>query len=223
VPPFVQPGYVEPGYETGTPSEWRDAWNAIGPVLGEVVGGRTITIKRPSTLRGRSSLAAAGAPASALTLGADAASGDQAVTLRIATGTFGGTLLAGSRLTIADARYTATADANPAGNLITVQITPALAADAASGVPVTLDAEINYTFFGCIMSGVTREDVTGDLSGELAAKIAFPVIGAPTVPRMNDIVILEDGRALRVVSDPPTTGGWYDCLVGFNRAGGANP
>lgn len=219
MPPYVEPGYVDPDFSGGSANPFRDAWTAIAPEFGEALGGVPVTLRRPSTLRARSAMGLV----NSLVLAADAAAGAMLIDLRLpGSGTIGGALLSGSTLTVAGHAYSVATDAEPTGNqLLGVAISPGLAASSTAGSAVTVDPEVRFTFAGCIISAVSREDVTGDLSGELAAKIAIPVRGARTTPRMNDIIVLEDGRALRIVADPPTTGGWYDCLVGYNR--GANP
>jgi hypothetical protein len=125
-----------------------------------------------------------------------------------------GTLLAGARLTIAAADYIVAADASTTPAVLTVTITPGLIAPAAEGAAVTVHPEAVFTFEDCHVSKRMRRDLARPLQADHMAVVMVPAKGAPTTPKMNDSLELEDGTVGRVANQVISGGAFWKLQMG---------
>lgn len=194
---------------------WRDMAPEIGRVLGSTADhpdrGERVTLRRPSTLE---DLGGDVTPA-VLELDAPALAGATSLSLRLPnSGGMAGTLSSGAKLVLASTEYTLTADAPADGTILTVSISPALVAPAAEGAPVDLHPEAVFTFEDCHVSKRMRRDLARPLQADHFAVVMVPAKGAPTTPRMNDSVQLEDGTVGRVANQVIGGGAFWKLQIG---------
>lgn len=150
----------------------------IGPILRmgadimRDLAGEQVTLRRPSTLRGRRSTFPL------LELAAIATGGATSVTLRERSSgpaMLTGKIPKGATLTIGGADYTATADASATlSGTVVVSITPALAAPGAVGDDITHSSIVEWTVLGRVR---TRRIgmVPGDIRDQVSMRVAVPL------------------------------------------------
>lgn len=131
-----------------------------------------------------------------------------------AGGGMAGTLQAGARLTIGGEDYTLAADALTAGTTLAVTLTAGLQAPAADEAPVTVHPEAVFTFEGCQVSRRRKSDFARPLQADHFAVVTVPCKSAPTVPRLNDMLELEDGTTGRVANEVISGGAFWKLNMG---------
>jgi hypothetical protein len=196
-----------------------DLWHDLAPLIGQTLGstaahperGERVILRRPSTLE---DVGGDGAPG-ILLLAAPALLGATTLSLELPSGEkMAGTLLAGARLTIGATDYTVAADASTTTAVLTATIAPGLAAPAAEGVPVTVHPEAVFTFEDCHVSKRMRRDLARPLQADHFAVVMVPAKGAPTTPKMNDSLELEDGTVGRVANQVISGGAFWKLQMG---------
>lgn len=197
---------------------WRDLAPEIGRTLGSTAGhpdrGERVILRRPSTLEN----VGADATPPVLHLAAAALAGATALSLELPTaGRMAGTLAAGARLTIGGTDYTLAADATPtlpAGTVLAVVLTAGLAAPAADGAVATVHPETVFTFENCKVHRRLRRDIARPLQADHMAVVMVPAKEAPTTPRLNDSIELEDGTVGRVANQIVSGGAFWRLQMG---------
>lgn len=202
---------------------WRDLAPVVTGTLGatpESPAGQTVILRRPSpqfedTKRG--------VPPGELQLAVAALEGATSLVLELpergtnptypaGTG-LAGTLQAGATIELAGETYTLAADAPTAGVTLTVTLTAGLEAAAAEGAPVTVHPEAVFTLTGCQVSRRRKTDPARPLQADHFAVVTVPAKGAPTTPRLNDSLELEDGTTGRV-ANTVTPGAFWKLQMG---------
>lgn len=194
---------------------WRDLAPEIGRTLGSTADhpdrGERVILRRPSTLEDLSG----DVTPSVLHLAAPALAGATGLPLRLpSSGGMAGTLGAGARLVIAGTEYTVNWDASATGSTLIVTITPTLAAPAAAGTTVEVRPEAVFTFENCKVHRRMRRDLGRPLHADHFATVMVPAKGAPTTPRMNDSLELEDGTVGRVANQVIAGGAFWKLQMG---------
>ena len=203
-------------------------WANLAPQVTGLLGGETILLARPSSLASLDPDGAVGA----MELHADAAEGATALVLALpGGGRMTGTLLAGARLVISGETYTLTADATapPGGLTLAVAIAPDLFAPvfathpedpgppplpAVEATQVQVLGEALFAFRDCQVSYRKRSDAVRHLQESYRATVTIPSKGAPTQPRLNDMVTLPDGTVGRVAGGDVGDGAFWKLIVG---------
>lgn len=200
---------------SGMGDMWRDLAPEIGRTLGSTAEhperGERVILRRPSTLE---DVGADKAPGTLL-LAAPALLGATSLSLELPSGgRMAGTLLQGARLTIAGVDYTVAADASTTTATLAVTLTVGLAAPAAEGASATVHPEAVFTFEDCHVSKRMRRDISRPLQADHMAVVMVPAKGAPTTPKMNDTLELEDGTVGRVANQVISGGAFWKLQMG---------
>lgn len=191
---------------------WRDLAPLVTGTLGatpESPAGQTVILRRPSP---QFEDTARGVTPGELQVAAAALEGATSLVLELPERVSGsvvypagtglaGTLQAGATIEVAGETYTLAADAATAGVTLTVVLTAGLEAAAAEGATVVVHPEAAFTFEGCQVSRRRKSDFARPLQADHFAVVSVPAKGAPTVPRLNDSLELEDGTTGRVAND----------------------
>lgn len=199
---------------SGLGDMWRDLAPEIGRTLGSTAThpdrGERVILRRPSTLESMGDLTP-----SVLLLAAPAILGATVLSLELPDGgQMAGTLLQGARLTIAGADYTLAADASTVTGVLTVTLATGLAAPAGEGAAATVHPEAVLTFEDCHVSKRMRRDLARPLQADHFAVVMVPAKGAPTTPKMNDVLELEDGTVGRVANQVISGGAFWKLQMG---------
>lgn len=151
----------------------------------------------------------------------DADAGATSLTLELpergdlpAGGGMAGTLQAGARLVIGGTTYTVAVDAPTTGATLVVTFAPALMDEVEEGAAVLVHPEAVFTFEGCQISRRRKSDSARPLQADHFAVATVPCKGAPTTPRMNDSLELEDGTVGRVANEVISTGAFWKLNMG---------
>ncbi len=214
---------------SGLGDMWRDLAPEIGRTLGSTAahpdrGERVILRRVTEGGPALEDIGGDGTPAS-LIFASSALAGATAVSLKLPTVGrnpalgFGmaGTLAAGARLTIGGTDYTLAADATPtlpAGTVLAVTLTAGLAAPAAEGAVATVHPETVFTFEDCKVHRRLRRDIARPLQADHMCVVMVPSKGAPTTPRLNDSLELEDGSVGRVANQVVAGGAFWRLQMG---------
>ncbi len=194
-------------------------WKHYAPLIGRTLGstaahperGERVILRRPSTLED----IGANRPPASLRLASAALLGATTLTLELPSqGGLAGVLLAGARLTIGGEEYTLAADATATGVTLAVFLTEGLEAPAADEAPVTVHPEAVFTFEDCRVSKRLRRDLARPLQADHLAVVFVPAEGAPTTPKMNDMLQLEDGTVGRVANTVISGGAFWRLQMG---------
>lgn len=206
-----------------------DLWSDAAPLIGETLGstaahpsrGERVILRRPSphfqdtaqdvTPGELQLVSAALAGATALVLELPVRGTDPVYP---AGGGMAGTLQAGARLTIGGEDYTLAADAPTAGATLSVTLTAGLAVPAAEGALATVHPEAVFTFENCHVARRRKADIARPLQADHFAVVTVPAKGAPTAPRMNDHLELEDGTTGRVANQVLGGGAFWKLHLG---------
>jgi len=190
-------------------------WHDLAPLMGRTLGsttdhperGERVLLGRPSTLE---ATGAGDEPTpTAMRLASGALLGATTLTLEVPSqGKLAGVLLAGARVTVGAVTYTVAADAPATGTILAVTLTAGLQAGAADETPVTVHPEAVFTFEDCRVSRKVSRDLARQLQADLLASVFIPQKGAPTTPKLNNYLELEDGRVGRVAHVASGAGGW---------------
>jgi len=191
-----------------------DAWTNLAPVVTTFLGNETVTLARPSSL---ASIDPDGAPGE-LAAASAAAAGAFMVNLRLPDGgKMMGQLLAGARLVIGGVTYRLTADAGATSTAFTAfaaTLNEPLAADLALGALIVVLPEALFTFEHCQVSRRRRHDLVAHLQETFVATVTITTKGAPTVPRLNDVLTLADGTVGRVSAPGGGAAGFWKVILG---------
>lgn len=131
-----------------------------------------------------------------------------------AGGGMAGVLQAGARLTIGDQAYTLASDAPAAGATVAVTLTTGLVDDTDEGAAVLVHPEATFTFEGCQVSRRRKSDFARPLQADHFAVVTVPCKAAPTVPRLNDMLELEDETTGRVANQVISGGAFWKLNMG---------
>lgn len=201
-------------------------WEELGPLVTGTLGttaahperAENVILRRPSPMF--EDTAQQTTPGE-LQLVSAALAGATALTLELpergdlpAGGGMAGTLQAGARLVIGGTTYTVAADAMTTGETLAVTLTAGLEDAAGEGDPVTVHPEAVFTLEGCQVAKRRKADVARPLQADHFAVVTVPCKGAPTTPRMNDSLELEDGTVGRVATKVISTGAFWKLNMG---------
>lgn len=199
---------------SGLGDMWRDLAPEIGRTLGSTADhperGERVILRRSSTLE---DLDGDSTP-SVLQVAEAALSDATVIVLELAAGRLAGTLSAGARVTLSGQEHTLSADATADGETITVTLTTALLAPADEGAEVTVHPEAVFTFEDCIVHRRMRSDLARPLQADAMAGVSMPTKDAPTAPRLNDSLELEDGTVGRVANTVISGGAFWKIQMG---------
>lgn len=205
---------------------YGELWSDLAPLIGETLGstaahpgrGERVILRRPSP---HFQDTAQDVTPGELLLVSAALAGATALALELpvrgsypAGGGMAGTLQAGARLTIGGTDYTVAADALATGTTLSVTLTAGLAAPAAEGALVTVHPEAVFVFENCHVAKRRKADVARPLQADHFAVVTVPAKGAPTAPRMNDHLELEDGTTGRVANQVLGGGAFWKLNMG---------
>ena len=206
-----------------------DIWSDLAPLIGKTLGstaahperGERVILRRPSP---QFEDTAANVTPGALQLVSAALAGATALVLELPErgtdpvyppgGGMAGTLQAGARLTIGGEDYALAADAPAAGATLAVTLTAGLVDDADEGAAVVVHPEAVFTFESCHVAKRRKSDFARPLQADHFAVVTVPAKGAPTVPRMNDLLELEDGTTGRVANQVLAGGAFWKLNMG---------
>lgn len=198
---------------SGLGDMWRDLAPEIGRTLGSTADhperGERVILRRASTLEDVDG----DATPSVLRVAVAALAGATVLVLGMAAGRLSGVLLAGARVTVAGTDYAVAADAT-AGETLTVTLTTGLLAPVAQGAEVTVHPEAVSTFEDCIIHRRMRRDLARPLQADHMAVVMVPAKNAPTAPRLNDTLELEDGTVGRVANTVVSGGAFWKLQMG---------
>lgn len=203
---------------SGLGDMWRDLAPLIGKTLGSTAAhpdrGERVILRRPSTLED----VGGDTTPRALQLVTAALAGDTVLSMELPTsGRLAGILEAGARLTIGGVDYTVAANTTPTppgGTVLAVVLAAGLEASAAEGAAVTVHPETAYTFEDCKIHRRLRRDIARPLQADHMAVVMVPAKGAPTTPRLNDSLELEDGTVGRVANQVVSGGAFWRLQMG---------
>jgi len=190
-----------------------DVWGNLAPQVTTFLGDETVTLARPSSLV---AIEPDGAPGE-LVAASSAAAGASSLSLRLPDGgKLLGILLAGARLVIGGVTYVLAADAGSgiAFTAFSATLTEPLAADVALGASITVLPEALFTFEHCQVSRRRRHDLAVHLQETFVATVTIPTKGAPTAPRLNDVLTLADGTVGRVSAPGGGAAGFWKVVIG---------
>lgn len=131
-----------------------------------------------------------------------------------AGGGMAGVLQAGARLAIGGEDYTLASDAPATGATLAVTLTTGLVDHADEGAAVVVHPEAVFNFEGCQVSRRRKSDVARPGQADHFAVVTVPCKGAPTTPRMNDHLELEDGTVGRVANQVISGGAFWKLNMG---------
>lgn len=191
---------------------FADLWSDLAPIVTGALGDETVILTRASPQFEDTSTST---PPGVLRLASAALAGATALTLELPSEqVLAGTLQAGARLTIGAVDYTVAADAPATGATLAVTLTAGLQAPAADEAPVTVHPEAVFTLTGCQVAKRRKNDFARPGQADHFATVTVHCKGAPTTPRMNDMLRLPDGTVGRVANQVISTGAFWKLSMG---------